>query len=287
MSNHFNFVLYGSLKECRAFANEYKRRCAIRMRLSSGKVCGKKEVKVSADLIDTIEYLENVIAYILRNPLVARIPIMPYHYELSSTGIYFDGDKVPQGTHLNDMSERKRHDVLHSRAKVPDEYFITEEGMIYPSCYVDYSTVERIYKTPANLFNRLARKVENEIELKMGICETITMTDNELKTEMTELIPNEFHCSSIAQLSMDDRILLCRLIRNNFQSGAKQIARLTRLAVSVVKKYLARKHSENARNTLKFRGITSVFSIKLHCVSITGSAPSLQNGRSSSPVGAA
>lgn len=238
MSNHFHFALYGTQTECRTFANEYKRRCAIRMRHSSGKVSGMKDVEVSVDLIDTLEYLENVIAYILRNPLIARIPIMPYHYEWSSIGIYFDGDKVQRGRYLNEMSERKRHDLLHSRVKVPDWYFATEEGMIYPSCYVDYTSVERLFQTPANLFNRLARKIENEIELRMGICETITMTDNELRTEIAELIRNEFHCSSIAQLSMEDRIRLCRLIRKNFKAGAKQIARLTRLAVSVVEKVI-------------------------------------------------
>ena len=40
MSNHFHFLLYGTSEECRRFADEYKRRCAMGMRLRSGEVQG-------------------------------------------------------------------------------------------------------------------------------------------------------------------------------------------------------------------------------------------------------
>ena len=34
MSNHFHFVLYGTLEECRRFAEEYKRRCGLKFRFN-------------------------------------------------------------------------------------------------------------------------------------------------------------------------------------------------------------------------------------------------------------
>lgn len=79
MSNHFHFVLYGTLNECWRFAHEYKRRCAMRMRRNTGEVRGMRNVEVQIDLVDNQEYLENVIAYVLRNPLAAGLYVMPYH----------------------------------------------------------------------------------------------------------------------------------------------------------------------------------------------------------------
>lgn len=68
MCNHFHFVLRGSYKECYAFMNEFKRICAIRMHDRTGEVSGLKDVDLHFDLLDTQEYLENAIAYVLRNP---------------------------------------------------------------------------------------------------------------------------------------------------------------------------------------------------------------------------
>ena len=77
MSNHFHFVLYGTMPECRRFSEEYKRRCAMRMKLTGGEVQGMRSVKVHIAYVDSQEYLENVIAYVLRNPLAAGILLLP------------------------------------------------------------------------------------------------------------------------------------------------------------------------------------------------------------------
>ena len=58
MSNHFHFILYGTYEECRIFVQEYKRKCAMRMRRSAGEVKGLKGVQVQIDEIDSMEYLK-------------------------------------------------------------------------------------------------------------------------------------------------------------------------------------------------------------------------------------
>ncbi len=236
MSNHFHFVLYGTLAECRKFSEEYKRRCAIRMRFLSGEVKGMKEVGVQIDEIISWEYLENVIAYVLRNPMAAGISVMPYHYRWSSAALYFSGGKNVSGERLNDMSERKRLRILKSRTSVPDSYVVNSEGMIHPLCYVNTEAVEKIFRHPARLMMSIARKVENDVELLLGIADNVTMTDQEMMTQMNDLIRNEFGKDSIAQLSMEQRIKLCLLLNRNFRAGVKQIARITRLDPDTVAK---------------------------------------------------
>ena len=236
MSNHFHFVLYGTLEECRRFAEEYKRRCGMRMRLVSGEVKGLKDVSVQIDMIDSHEYLENAIAYVLRNSLAAGVFMMPYHYEWSSLSLYFRGACQPVGVKLNDLSARKRLNILRSHQAVPDTYMIDADGMILPQCYVNVRMVEDIFRHPARLMMAVARKIENDVEVRFGISESISITDQELLTQMNELIRLEFGCSSLYQLSMKDRIKLCTLLKRNFGAGARQIARVTRLSPEIVER---------------------------------------------------
>ena len=70
----------------------------------------------------------------------------------------------------------------------------------------------------------------------MGITSQVTMTDQEVMTQMNALIRLEFDKNSIFQLSMVERMKLCLLLKRNFGAGVKQIARLTRLSPEVVEK---------------------------------------------------
>jgi hypothetical protein len=134
------------------------------------------------------------------------------------------------------MSDRKRFQILKSRVSVPDHYMVDCEGIILPSCYVDFVTVEKIFRHPARLMAALARKVENDVEVVMGISDTVQMTDQEIKSQLSELLIKEFGKESITQLSMDQRMRLCLLLKRNFRSGVKQISRITRLDPAVVAK---------------------------------------------------
>ena len=236
MSNHFHFVLYGTLEDCVLFANEYKRKCALRMRLKTGEVKGLKGVEIQVNEIDSKEYLENVIAYVLRNPLAAGINIMPYYYRWSSAVLYFNKTEEQVDEKLNEMSERKRQRILKSCLSVSDNYVVDGHGMILPVCYVDYAEVERIFGHPSRLMMQIARKIETDVEIRMGVADQVVMTDQEILTQMKILLRSEFGKESIEQLSMEQRIKLCRLLKRNFRAGVKQIARLTRIGVDVVSK---------------------------------------------------
>ena len=236
MSNHFHFILYGTYEECRIFVQEYKRKCAMRMRRSAGEVKGLKGVQVQIDEIDSMEYLRNAIAYVLRNPLAAGIFLMPYHYPWSSASLYFSNHAVMGGELLCAMSERKRNRILKSCLSVPDNYRIDAQGVILPGCYVDVQAVERIFGHPSRLMHFLARKIESDIELHMGIADKVIMTDQDILTQLPVLIREHFSKDCLEQLSVEQRIKLCPLLKRNFGAGAKQIARLTRLGVDVVAK---------------------------------------------------
>lgn len=62
------------------------------------------------------------------------------------------------------------------------------------------------------------------------------MTDQEILTQLGDLIRNEFRKESLSELSMEQRIRLCLLLKRNFRAGIKQIARITRLDSETVAK---------------------------------------------------
>ena len=235
MNNHFHFVLKGTYESCYAFMSEFKRLCAMRMRENNGDICGLKNVELQFDELDTIEYLENAIAYVLRNPLAAHIICMPYFYEWSSAFSYFRGGRSVLGISLNKLSMRKRREILRSRyVEVPDTYILNDLGYVDPCCYIAADEVEKVFYHPSRLMMALARRVENDFEIKTGAANRITMNDAELRTQVYDLIQCEFKVNSLSQLSAEQRLKLCSLVHRNFNASVKQIARILRLSQEVV-----------------------------------------------------
>jgi REP element-mobilizing transposase RayT len=236
MSNHFHFILYGAEQACREFVNEYKRRCGIRMRNSKMEVNALSNLQLSINEISDAEYLENAIAYVLRNPLAARINIMPYHYMWSSAGIYFKGETPAGGTPVNDLSERKRNRMLRTKLSLPDDYRVNESGMILPESFVDPKLAEAIFRHPSRLMFALAKKVETEVELKFGIADQVSYTDAEMKSLINEYISMEFGVQGISALSNQQKLKLCSMMKRNYNASVKQICRITKLDPEIVNK---------------------------------------------------
>ena len=234
MSNHFHFILHGEKQICCDFANEYKRRCGIRLRINKMEVNALHNLIITVNEIDNIEYLENAIAYVLRNPLAAKINIMPYHYQWSSADLYFRGASQSKGDMVNDLPERKRYRILKTRIDLPSHYMVDDRGMILPECFVEKELTERIFRHPSRLMLLLAKRIESDIEQKFGVAERISFSDSELKSLVNELIHNEFGASGLAGLTTQQKIELCHMMRKNFNASIKQISRIVRFDSDIV-----------------------------------------------------
>ena len=189
---------------------------------------------ITVNELDNIEYLENAIAYVLRNPLAAKINIMPYHYQWSSADIYFRGSSQSKGDLVNDLPERKRYRILKTRIDLPSHYMVDDKGMILPECFVDKELTERIFRHPSRLMLLLAKRIESDIEQKFGVAERISFSDSELKSLVNELIHNEFGASGLSGLTARQKIELCHMMRKNFNASIKQISRIARIDSDIV-----------------------------------------------------
>lgn len=236
MGNHFHFILSGSYQECWKFGNEYKRMCGMMMKRTQESDAGMKDVELQVKEITNMSYLEYAIAYVLRNPVVAGFRIMPHQYEWSSGDMYFRSSYIASGRRADSFSIKELSRLLNSNIKIPGHYIIDESGIISPLNYIDYKAVEDIFKHPSRLLGLLSAKKETEFEIYMGVADNYTPDIEELKDSVRELIRVEFGVKAVSQLSMEQRVLLCGLMRRNFRASRKQIAMITRLNMETINK---------------------------------------------------
>lgn len=234
MANHFHFILTGSYEECWKFGCEFKRMCAMLMRRCQDIENGMKEVEVQVKQIGNKNYLENAVAYVLRNPLAAGFRLMPDQYPWGSGDMYFRGCHIPEGKRADCFKVRELEKTLKSNYKVPGNFVIDSNGMISPLCYIDYKSVETLFGNPARLLGILSAKKEAEFEVFLGIADSYNPDIEELRFSVKELIREEFGVKAVSQLSMEQKIRLCSLMHRNFRASRKQIALITRLNMETI-----------------------------------------------------
>lgn len=234
MANHFHFILMGSFQQCAMFGNEYKRMCAMMMRRCGGGHKAMRLVEMQIKKIDSKAYLENAVVYVLRNPMVAGYRLLPQQYPWSSGDCYFRTVYRPEGIRVGSVSGRSLAKILKSRTSVPEDYIINDEGMLSPLNYIDHSTVEELFGHPSRLLGALSAKKETEFEIFLGIADSYKPDMQELRESVKELLMVEFGVKAVSQLSMEERMRLCGLMRRNFRASRKQIAMITRLDMKTI-----------------------------------------------------
>ncbi|HIZ88064.1 MAG TPA: transposase [Candidatus Coprenecus pullistercoris] len=238
MSNHVHFIVSGQEENGVKFIRHYKKRLAV----IAGKTA-KDDVRrtgIYMKRIDDTEYLMRAIGYVLRNPVPTGQKIMPSRYEWCSADLYFKGynGACPVGRTVNSLNYRERRKLLGSHIEVPEHYTLSPEGMIYPECYVDSDTVERLFHSPGRLLYRLSRNDDAELELYMmsDILRKVQYQDADLIGSVSSICKTEFCCASLQELSVEQRYGLAGILRKKYGVGIKQIARLTRVDPTVLKR---------------------------------------------------
>jgi hypothetical protein len=70
----------------------------------------------------------------------------------------------------------------------------------------------------------------------LGTADRYNPDIEELKDSVRELIKEEFGVRVVSQLSMEQKMKLCSMMRNNFRASRKQIAIITKLKMEIINK---------------------------------------------------
>lgn len=236
MDNHIHVLLSGEravVMEC----FEELRRIYSRYLVREGNSPLKgNEFTPSLREVTDMEDFKGVVAYILRNPLVAGVS-SAYSYEWSSAFLYFNPWlKYIACKSIKEYGIRNLQTALSTRDSFPENMTVLD-GCLNPADWCDYKKVESVFGSSRSLFYALARRdAEGEEEAKIDNIEWSRHSDMDM-----QLVVKSF----CRELGVDDPSgldypFLCQLVstlRRKYNSSKSQIARLTGADQSVIDRY--------------------------------------------------
>lgn len=268
MDNHVHFILYGSFDECNKFIHEYLRRTSIAVNERFGTSHSLERVPVNHQVIDNDTYLKTAICYVVKNPPVAGLKYMGWNYPWGSGSLYFnsqptwtssiwtfatsglsrtgnrtiqpfgdEGCSLPRLSSTSEMSSNQKRKHFKTAAHVPDDLLMMD-GMILPHQFVEYGIVEELFKSARSFNYFMCVTKEDDIEKRGGSISRLTIPDQEMREHRSRLCLQLFGKEKANTLNTEERLLLGRKLRKEFNSSPKQIARIVGLAYSEIKDVL-------------------------------------------------
>lgn len=230
MDNHFHLVVYGTYEECKDFVKRYRRRTGqwLVYHGRDGRLLEYPEVDIKC--IPDEEYLKNAIVYDIMNPPKAFMPYLPQGYRWSSASLYFNdlSSVMNQYKRVDSLKQAEIHRLLDTKASVPPHWLVSSDGLIWPGCYTDYKYVEKLFRTPLVMIERMNRPVENQINKDMCF-DRLSIPDMELLEKTKAIARSMFGTGSISDLDARQRVELAKRVHSLTKVSFKQIAKAVHL----------------------------------------------------------
>lgn len=234
MSNHLHIVAKGENAILKKFIISFKRRYSMWLarKYNEHKILHRTAFTIKE--IDSTEYLKQVIAYVLRNPIAAGINVSPFQYKWSSASCYFRqkdiGSKKIQ-TWLTGNGIRR---IFKTRTLIIDGINIIDGEMADLMSFVKFTEVEAIFKTPRALMYFMSKDNDNEIELEMNTLKKVSYNDSTVINAIRQICEKKFQTSQINALGIHEKCSLVKYMKKNFNSSPKQIARILSLRLQTI-----------------------------------------------------
>lgn len=233
MDNHVHFILYGTLEECEKFRDKFLQRFGIwYSNRHSSKIL--ETIDFDIKLMEDERYILNSIAYVLRNPIAAGYVYCVYDYPWSSGSLYFRHPDVMEEItsswkSISDLSLRDQFRSFHTQMHLPTEWKITPYGYLWPGNYVDFTFVQKLYKTSKSFTYFMGQGKEEEINRRLDIDTAAELPEIELREKAVALCLALFKTSNMRRLDITKRLAVGKELRKIYRCSAKQIARIIHL----------------------------------------------------------
>ena len=237
MDNHVHFILYGTREDCLRWMALYHRLTMIWQKKHRTGDPVDEVWEYDAWQISAPEDLKEKIAYVLRNPTVARMGFVPGGYRWSSAALVFTdttGQKAG-GRRTGTLSSYESRNLFQTRAILPEDWIVQPDGMIWPGCYTDYQRVEKMFGHPQQYLYSLNQNVEPAVNQQM-YQESISLPDQDVRQMAKSLSKSLFGAAELTSLDLSQRIQLCRHLKKQAGASLKQLARVVHLPLAELKK---------------------------------------------------
>lgn len=229
MSNHFHFILKGSREKCQAFFVRFRSLLDIYLSRTE-KITLFKTAVAGLTEITSLKQFRNEVAYVLRNPYVARTDINPILCEWTSAGLYFNPGLTVRGKAFAELTIREKRALFKATAlSIPDNWRIIDTH-VDPASFVDYRFVESMFTHTRQFINTLLKNVEAQVEIAISHNEAPVIPDEELLPMVLRLCHDLFYQEGTRSLQDYQKKQLAREVRNHYHANVSQLARLVGLS---------------------------------------------------------
>ena len=238
MDNHVHFVLYGTMPQCKAFINLYKRLTGKWILMKYGISDYLRGLPTEILRIENEESLLNTLAYLDRNPPMAGYRYMHSEYPWGSSKYIFRDTKTLEKEEswksASGYTRRALRAILNSKVEIPGNWLINDSGMIHPLSFLNIRKLESCYKTPVRYAYFLAKKIEGIVEQELEHSQKLFIPDKELRSIVRKMARELFGTENIIELNVKERLIIARRLRYNYASTIKQISRMVHLSPSAL-----------------------------------------------------
>ena len=231
MSNHFHFIVKGELLDGLAFFKQLKKRLSTYFS-RKGRLGVLDSVVLDSNTppISSLKQFRNEIAYVIRNPYVARTDVNPFAWPWCSGYLYFNPFLQLLGSRsVSDLTFREKREITRSSDLALDSSLRVRDGMIVPESYVNYKLVEQLFPNARKFTWWVLKNVEAQVETSVRMGEKPNLNDDELFITAQQLSRSEFGSDGVKELSLQQRKVLGILLKNKWGASNGQVARIAQL----------------------------------------------------------
>ena len=231
MSNHFHFIVRGELVDGLAFFRRLKKRLSNYFaRRGRAGILNTVDVDPDTPAIESLTQLRNEIAYVIRNPYVARPDVNPFAWPWCSGYLYFNPllsiltSKTPE-----ELNFKEKRAISRTTNPELDPSFRVRNGMIVPESFVNYRLVERLFPNARKFTWWVMRNLEAQHEVATRMSEQPNLNDDELFVTAQQIARKEFSYNSVKEMPYQQRKQLGVLLKNKWGASNGQVARIAQL----------------------------------------------------------
>lgn len=247
--SHPHILLYGTKEECLHFLTLFEDmslRHIVRTRGSLDGVILKCELYHVKDE----NYLRNVAVYVIFQPTKDGKPVMYYDYKWGTGSMYFRSeDHIPVwrvGRNAQiltpqpfaELTYREKYTLCRAH-HIPDGWLVCD-GLILPENYVNVRMFEQIYHTH-NCFRTFVgagNRKSSVVDDTMSEIRGVMIDDLEARRMCSTEAVSLFGTKDIRRMDIRSRYLLAKSLRQKYSITHRQLATLTRIQESELRKYL-------------------------------------------------
>jgi len=215
MGTHFHLVARGRPQDCDRFARSVGVKLEFFLTRTERRNTVKGKIRVSNDPIFTENELKTKFMYVYRNAIAAGYPLAPWAYEWGPGNIYFVDHNlwIGRGKRIGEYPVLTRRSMFHTLTALPPEWRCDEEGKLLPHSYVDWKSVEALFRSPRAFLAFLSQKKDVEAAIDSECASNVMVykaSETELRREAKAVCGALWGLTSVTKASVEQRVAIAR-----------------------------------------------------------------------------